>query len=102
MAPRRAWVLHRAIATGASRPVGPFDELALDDSGGKEVVMVTRNTHGIWTIVAFGLLALAAGYWSYIVKQQQRASTTVVIEQLREPAWAVEVRQVAADEEAQQ
>jgi hypothetical protein len=64
--------------------------------------MVTRNTHGIWTLVAFGLLALAAVYWSYLVKQQQQASTTVVIEQLQEPAWAVEVQQVAADEEPQQ
>lgn len=63
--------------------------------------MITRNAHrhahNFWTILAFCLLAMAAMYWSYIVKNQQGAGT-VVIEQVQEPAWAVEVRPVAADE----
>jgi uncharacterized iron-regulated membrane protein len=84
-------VLYISIATGAS-------VAAPDYSGSKEVVMVTRNTHNIGVILAFCLLALAAMYWSYVVKTQQGPGTSVIVEQLKEPAWAVEVQQIPPDQ----
>jgi hypothetical protein len=69
-------------------------------SGGKEVLMVTRNVHNWWTLLAFCLLAAAAMYWSYLVKSQQGAGT-VVIEQVQEPAWAVEIQPVTSDDGSQ-
>lgn len=63
----------------------------------KETVMISRRGSIIRAMVVFGSLGIAALVWSYSIMEEQRGGGSVEVQQIKEPAWGVEVKELSAD-----
>ena len=59
--------------------------------------MISRRGSIIRALVVFGSLAVAALAWRYSVVYEQRIGGTVEVQQLKEPAWGVEIKDLSSE-----
>ena len=59
--------------------------------------MISRRGSIIRAMVVFGSIGAAALVWSFSVLNQERIGGSVEIQQLKEPAWDVQISEVSAD-----
>lgn len=48
-------------------------------------------------MLVFGSIGVAALAWTYSVMNEQRIGGSVEVEQLKEPAWGVEVKELSSE-----
>lgn len=48
-------------------------------------------------MLVFGSIGVAALAWAYSLMNEQRVGGSVEVEQLREPAWGVEVKEMSSE-----
>jgi hypothetical protein len=63
----------------------------------QEAVMISHRGSIIRAMVVFGSIGIAALAWAYSVMNEQRIGGSVEVEQLREPAWGVEVKEMSSE-----
>jgi hypothetical protein len=59
--------------------------------------MISHRGSIIRAMVVFGSIGVAALAWAYALMNEQRMGGSVEVEQLREPAWGVEVREMSSE-----
>lgn len=59
--------------------------------------MISHRGSIVRAMLVFGSVGVAALAWAYSVMNPQRAGGSVEVEQLREPAWGVEVKEMSLE-----
>lgn len=59
--------------------------------------MISHRGSIVRATLVFGAIGVAALAWAYSAMNEQRRSGSVEIEQLREPAWGVEVTELSPE-----
>ena len=59
--------------------------------------MISRRGSIVRATLVFGAIGIAALAWAYSVMNEQRIGGSVEVQQLRGPAWGVEVREMSAE-----
>ena len=59
--------------------------------------MISRRGSIIRATLVFGAIGVAALAWTYSVMNEQRIRGSVEVQQLREPSWGVEVKELSLE-----
>lgn len=61
--------------------------------------MISHRGSIVRATLVFAAIGAAALVWAYSVRNEQRSGGSVEVEQLREPAWGVEVKEMSSEEQ---
>lgn len=63
----------------------------------QEAVMISRRGSIVRATLVFGSIGVAALAWAYSVMNEQRIRGSVEVQQLSEPSWGVEVKEMSLE-----